>query len=184
MFDLVRLARFLLKPSGRLVFFLPTVTDEYAEVDVQEVLCEGMEVIANSVQDFGSWGRRVSRTNGGSRRLKEAEPPYIALISSLPSKRSRRKSMRHHSVRTRRGIQQRRHTHRRIETFEKNTLRGSGQMKQCRHRRRHLTLKMGCRPKHGRRSKGESSFNCKHMDRLKDMTSRREKWDDGPQFVL
>ncbi|TFK54530.1 tRNA guanosine-2'-O-methyltransferase [Heliocybe sulcata] len=57
--DLVLLSRYLLKPRGRLVFFLPTVTDEYQEVDVQTMLCEGMEVIANSLQDFGSWGRRL-----------------------------------------------------------------------------------------------------------------------------
>ncbi|KAH8119569.1 RNA methylase [Phellopilus nigrolimitatus] len=57
--DLVRLARHLLRPAGRLVFFLPTVTDEYAEVDVHALLCEGMEIVANSVQDFGSWGRRL-----------------------------------------------------------------------------------------------------------------------------
>ncbi|KAF9070063.1 tRNA guanosine-2'-O-methyltransferase [Rhodocollybia butyracea] len=44
---------------GRLVFFLPTVTDEYEEVDIYTMLCEGMEVIANSLQDFGSWGRRL-----------------------------------------------------------------------------------------------------------------------------
>lgn len=58
--DLVLLARYMLKPGGRLVFFLPTVTDEYEELDVKAMLCEGMEVIANSLQDFGSWGRRVS----------------------------------------------------------------------------------------------------------------------------
>ncbi|PPQ93788.1 hypothetical protein CVT25_013497 [Psilocybe cyanescens] len=58
--DLVLLARYLLKPGGRLVFFLPTVTDEYEEVDIHTMLCEGMEVIANSLQDFGSWGRRAS----------------------------------------------------------------------------------------------------------------------------
>ncbi|TCD66730.1 hypothetical protein EIP91_001023 [Steccherinum ochraceum] len=57
--DLILLARYLLKPNGRLVFFLPTVTDEYEEVDVQTMLCEGMEVVANSLQDFGSWGRRL-----------------------------------------------------------------------------------------------------------------------------
>ena len=62
--DLVKLARYLLKPSGRLVFFLPTVTEEYAEVDIDEMLCEDMEVVANSVQDFGSWGRRVSANFG------------------------------------------------------------------------------------------------------------------------
>lgn len=26
---------------------------------IQSMLCEGMEVVANSLQDFGSWGRRV-----------------------------------------------------------------------------------------------------------------------------
>ncbi|EKM54553.1 uncharacterized protein PHACADRAFT_196984 [Phanerochaete carnosa HHB-10118-sp] len=57
--DLVLLARHMLKPGGRLVFFLPTVTDEYAELDLQTLLCVGMEVIANSLQDFGSWGRRL-----------------------------------------------------------------------------------------------------------------------------
>ena len=58
--DLVVLARHLLKPSGRLVFFLPTVIDEYKELDLDSVVCVGMEVIANSLQDFGAWGRRVS----------------------------------------------------------------------------------------------------------------------------
>ncbi|TEB38249.1 RNA methylase [Coprinellus micaceus] len=57
--DLILFARYLLKPEGRLVFFLPTVNDEYEEVDVHNSLCEGMEVIANSLQDFGSWGRRL-----------------------------------------------------------------------------------------------------------------------------
>jgi len=57
--DLVLLARYMLKPRGRLVFFLPTVTDEYEELDVETMLCEGMEVVANSLQNFGSWGRRL-----------------------------------------------------------------------------------------------------------------------------
>ncbi|KDQ57438.1 hypothetical protein JAAARDRAFT_686559 [Jaapia argillacea MUCL 33604] len=57
--DLVLLARYLLKPSGRLVFFLPTVTDEYQEVDIDTIMCDGMELVANSLQDFGSWGRRL-----------------------------------------------------------------------------------------------------------------------------
>ncbi|KZT29058.1 tRNA guanosine-2'-O-methyltransferase [Neolentinus lepideus HHB14362 ss-1] len=57
--DLVLLGRYLLKPRGRLVFFLPTVTDEYQEVDIKTMLCDGMEVVANSLQDFGSWGRRL-----------------------------------------------------------------------------------------------------------------------------
>ena len=58
--DLLLLSRYLLKPGGRLVFFLPTVTDEYADIDIESMLCDGMKVIANSLQDFGSWGRRVS----------------------------------------------------------------------------------------------------------------------------
>jgi len=57
--DLVILARYLLKPNGRLVFFLPTVTDDYHEIDINTMLCDGMEVVANSLQDFGSWGRRL-----------------------------------------------------------------------------------------------------------------------------
>ncbi|KAI0762102.1 tRNA guanosine-2'-O-methyltransferase [Trametes elegans] len=57
--DLVLLGRYMLKPRGRLVFFLPTVTEEYKEVDVEAMLCEGMELVANSLQDFGSWGRRL-----------------------------------------------------------------------------------------------------------------------------
>jgi len=57
--DLVVLARYMLKPGGRLVFFLPTVTDEYKEIDIDAMICEGMEIIANSLQEFGSWGRRL-----------------------------------------------------------------------------------------------------------------------------
>jgi hypothetical protein len=107
--DLVLLARYLLKPSGRLVFFLPTVTEEYAELDVQvrltrnesltkhlilmgyrqSMLCEGMEVIANSLQDFGSWGRRVS--------IPTTLPPISRLndlCSLSPSRRPHRKASR------------------------------------------------------------------------------------------
>jgi len=57
--DLVVLARYLLNPGGRLVFFLPTVIDEYKELDLDSMLCDGMEVVANSLQDFGAWGRRL-----------------------------------------------------------------------------------------------------------------------------
>lgn len=57
--DLVLFSRAMLKPRGRLVFFLPTVTEEYEEIDIDTMMCGGMEVIANSLQDFGNWGRRV-----------------------------------------------------------------------------------------------------------------------------
>ncbi|KAJ7725872.1 tRNA guanosine-2'-O-methyltransferase [Mycena maculata] len=57
--DLVVLSRYLLKPGGRLVFFLPTVNEQYEEVDIQSMLCDGMVLVANSLQGFGSWGRRL-----------------------------------------------------------------------------------------------------------------------------
>ncbi|KAG8213883.1 tRNA guanosine-2'-O-methyltransferase [Butyriboletus roseoflavus] len=57
--DLIFFARYQLKPRGLLVFFLPTVTETYEEVDIQAALCEGMELVGNSVQGFGSWGRRL-----------------------------------------------------------------------------------------------------------------------------
>lgn len=55
--DLVLLARHLLKPNGRLVWFLPTPTQEYQDIDIP--ICIGMELVANSEQNFGKWGRRV-----------------------------------------------------------------------------------------------------------------------------
>lgn len=59
--DLVQLSRYLLVPGGRLVFFLPTVNDDFEHVDVPVV--EGMREVKHedgSLQDFGKWGRRVS----------------------------------------------------------------------------------------------------------------------------
>lgn len=55
--DLIEFARYMLKPGGRLVFFLPTVTEDYSELDVPE--CDGMKMVGNSIQDFGKWARRV-----------------------------------------------------------------------------------------------------------------------------
>ncbi|WVQ80917.1 hypothetical protein IAT38_003024 [Cryptococcus sp. DSM 104549] len=58
--DLILLARWLLVPRGRLVFFLPTVNEDYDEIDVPQV--EGMRELKigeGSVQDFGKWGRRL-----------------------------------------------------------------------------------------------------------------------------
>ena len=63
--DLVELALWLLKPGGRLVFFLPTVSEDYTELDVP--VREGMTVVGNGVQDFGKWARRVSDTRTKSR---------------------------------------------------------------------------------------------------------------------
>lgn len=61
--DLVEMARYLLAPGGRLVFFLPTVSEDYSEVDLP--VCEGMSVVGNSVQNFGKWGRRVGLLRAG-----------------------------------------------------------------------------------------------------------------------
>ncbi|KAG8956326.1 hypothetical protein FRC04_004406 [Tulasnella sp. 424] len=55
--DLIEFARYMLKPGGRLVFFLPTVTEDYSELDVPE--CDGMKMVGNSIQDFGKWARRL-----------------------------------------------------------------------------------------------------------------------------
>lgn len=59
--DIILLARYLLVPGGRLVFFIPTITEEWDEVDLPVV--EGMLELkcgSGSVQEFHSWGRRVS----------------------------------------------------------------------------------------------------------------------------
>ena len=60
-YDLVVFARYMLVPGGRLVFFLPTVTEDWDDLDVP--LVEGMKEIkfcTGSSQDFGRWSRRVS----------------------------------------------------------------------------------------------------------------------------
>lgn len=60
-YDLVVFARYMLVPGGRLVFFLPTVTEDWDDLDVPMV--EGMKEIkwsTGSSQDFGKWSRKVS----------------------------------------------------------------------------------------------------------------------------
>ncbi|KAG0139522.1 hypothetical protein CROQUDRAFT_446930 [Cronartium quercuum f. sp. fusiforme G11] len=47
----------MLKPKGRLVYWLPTVTDDYQPCDVPQI--SGMRLVANSCQDFGKWQRRL-----------------------------------------------------------------------------------------------------------------------------
>lgn len=55
--SLVTFSLYLLKPGGRLVFFLPTDNAEYADVDIPVV--DGLRLISNSSQDFGKWSRRL-----------------------------------------------------------------------------------------------------------------------------
>lgn len=54
---LVTFALTMLKPGGRLVFFLPTDNAEYSDVDVPSV--PGLTLISNSSQSFGKWARRL-----------------------------------------------------------------------------------------------------------------------------
>ncbi|KAJ9121979.1 hypothetical protein QFC24_004562 [Naganishia onofrii] len=59
-YDLVLFARYMLVPGGRLVFFLPTFTEEWDPVDVPVV--EGMREISfgqGSAQDYNKWSRRL-----------------------------------------------------------------------------------------------------------------------------
>ncbi|KAG8780523.1 hypothetical protein FRC12_022899 [Ceratobasidium sp. 428] len=81
--DLVELARYLLVPGGRLVFFLPTVTDDYAPVDVPR--CDGMEVVANSLQNFGKWGRRLITMEKVTSREYEAPRFGLLGVDASPS---------------------------------------------------------------------------------------------------
>lgn len=55
--SLCTFALYLLKPSGRLVFFLPTDNEEYEDVDVPVV--DGLRLVSNTLQDYGKWGRRL-----------------------------------------------------------------------------------------------------------------------------
>lgn len=54
---LITYSIYLLKPGGRLVYFLPTNNEEYRDVDVPIV--PGLKLISNSSQDFGKWARRL-----------------------------------------------------------------------------------------------------------------------------
>lgn len=58
--DLVLFARYMLVPGGRLVFFLPTFTEEWDPVDIPAI--EGMKEISfgqGSAQEFNKWSRRL-----------------------------------------------------------------------------------------------------------------------------
>ena len=96
--DLVVLARYLLKPGGRLVFFLPTVVDEYKELDLDSLLCDGMQVIANSLQDFGAWGRRVRCRRHFS--LRSVVYSSLFLSSSQFARPRLNRTLSRHSIRT------------------------------------------------------------------------------------
>ncbi|CAO3638258.1 unnamed protein product [Cunninghamella echinulata] len=55
--DLLEFSAKHLRIGGRLVYWLPTVVDEYSNTDVPEHPC--MLLISNSEQNFGQWSRRL-----------------------------------------------------------------------------------------------------------------------------
>jgi tRNA (guanine10-N2)-methyltransferase len=55
--DLMQFAATYLNPGGRLVFWLPTVTEEYSVTDIPTH--PQLDLVANSEQNFGKWSRRL-----------------------------------------------------------------------------------------------------------------------------
>lgn len=72
--SLITYSLFLLKPSGRLVFFLPTETASYQDNDIP--IIPGMRMVSNSSQNFGKWARRLitmEKVGGGEEILAELD---------------------------------------------------------------------------------------------------------------
>ncbi|GAA5820772.1 hypothetical protein JCM10212_005574, partial [Sporobolomyces blumeae] len=67
---LITFSLYMLKPGGRLVFFLPTNESEYSDVDVPVV--PGLTLISNTSQSFGKWARRLI-TMEKARDVRETE---------------------------------------------------------------------------------------------------------------
>lgn len=74
--SLMTFSLYMLRPGGRLVFFLPTEAAKYSEDDVPRM--DGLEVVANSEQPFGSWSRRLI-----TMRKNVAARADVALLSGL-----------------------------------------------------------------------------------------------------
>lgn len=66
--SLCTFALYLLRPSGRLVFFLPTDNEDYADVDIPDL--PGLTLISNTLQDYGKWGRRLITMEKDARSLE------------------------------------------------------------------------------------------------------------------
>lgn len=80
--DFLDYAAELLEDGGRLVFWLPTVNEDYSPVDLPQR--SDMTLIANSTQNFGRWSRRLltycrvprSSIHGGEgKRLERVRQP-------------------------------------------------------------------------------------------------------------
>ncbi|GAA5992743.1 hypothetical protein JCM10908_006911 [Rhodotorula pacifica] len=66
---LITYALYLLRPGGRLVFFLPTDSAVYEDIDIPVV--PGLKTISNSPQEFGKWARRLITMEKTSEREGE-----------------------------------------------------------------------------------------------------------------
>lgn len=79
--SLLTLSHYLLKPRGRLVFFLPTDNSAYKEDDIPDV--RGMRLVSNSLQDYGKWGRRLITMEKVSFELQDDESEVDELVGGL-----------------------------------------------------------------------------------------------------
>ncbi|ORX80347.1 tRNA guanosine-2'-O-methyltransferase [Basidiobolus meristosporus CBS 931.73] len=73
--DLLEFAARFLNLGGRLVYWLPTVAEEYSITDVPQHPC--MELIANSEQPFGTWSRRLITME----KVKEYSPASLDKVN-------------------------------------------------------------------------------------------------------
>lgn len=79
--DLLDYAASVLTDQGRLVFWLPTVNDDYSAVDLPQR--SDLKLLANSTQSFGKWSRRLltyaklpsDEVQGEPRRLERTRQP-------------------------------------------------------------------------------------------------------------
>ncbi|GAA6004787.1 hypothetical protein JCM11491_002229 [Sporobolomyces phaffii] len=74
---LITFSLYLLKPGGRLVFFLPTNESEYSDIDVPTV--PGLRLISNTSQSFGKWARRLITME----KLESRESGWEGVVEGL-----------------------------------------------------------------------------------------------------
>ncbi|WFD33340.1 tRNA (guanine(10)-N(2))-methyltransferase [Malassezia cuniculi] len=82
--DLMRYASALLRPGGRLVFWLPTMTEDNAETTIPTH--PHFELVAHSLQDFGKWGRRLITMKKLEHTSSVEDIPTIADGSQEPGR--------------------------------------------------------------------------------------------------
>lgn len=82
--DLLRYASALLRPGGRLVFWLPTMAEDNAETTIPTH--PHFVLVAHSLQDFGKWGRRLVTMKKLTDISGEERMPTLAGISHEPGR--------------------------------------------------------------------------------------------------